>query len=76
LNIDYKFEKTCAQIKTSSAEDQLVRRRNGTWMQKLPSLLEKSNCFVAVGIGHFFYDCGLIQLLRSLGYIVEPVPMK
>ena len=76
MNIDYSFNKDCNLFKSSNLEDQLVKKRNENWMLQLPSLLENNGCFVAVGLGHFFSNCGLIQQLRNLGYVVEPVLMK
>ena len=45
-------------------------------MKQLPSLLETNNCFIAVGLGHLYYDFGLLEQLKKLGYIVEEVKMN
>lgn len=72
FTIDYKLEENCS----SNMNDALVKKRNEDWMQKLPSLLEKNSCFIAIGLMHLYNKCGLIKQLRNLGYDVEPVPMK
>jgi uncharacterized protein YbaP (TraB family) len=76
FTLDYKFEEACKVLKDAKINDDLVKKRNEDWMQKLPSLLEHNNCFIAVGLGHFFNKCGLIQRLRGLGYTIEPITMK
>jgi hypothetical protein len=75
--IDYKFKETCNFLKgTVMTNDEFVKKRNEDWMRQLPGLLEKNNCFIAVGFGHLCNQCGLIKQLESLGYIIEPVSMK
>lgn len=76
LTIDYKFEETCNFLKGSDLNDALVKKRNDDWIQRLPKLLENNNCFIAVGLGHLYNKCGLIERLKGLGYIVEPVKIK
>ena len=76
LILDYKFEENCNVLKDSKMNDELVKKRNEEWIQKLPSLLEHNNCFIAVGLRHFFTKCGLIQQLKDLGYTVEPISMR
>lgn len=76
FNLEYKFEEACNVLKDAKMNDDLVKKRNEDWMQKLPSLLEQNNCFIAVGLKHFYTKCGLIQRLKGLGYTVEPVTMK
>lgn len=73
FTIDYKLKEKC---NGSEMNEVLLRKRNEEWMQKLPDLLEKSNCFVAVGIMHLSNKCGLLERLKALGYFVEPVSMK
>lgn len=70
----YIFNKSCESL--NKRDQILVTQRNGKWMKILPGLIEKKNIFVAVGLGHFSYSCGLIEQFKSLGYSVEPVPMK
>jgi uncharacterized protein YbaP (TraB family) len=76
LTIDYKFEEPCNVLKESNMNDALVKKRNEDWIQKLPILLEKNNCFIAVGLGHLYNKCGLLEQLKGLGYFVESVEMK
>jgi uncharacterized protein YbaP (TraB family) len=76
LAIDYKFEEKCNFFKGDNMNEVLVKKRNTDWLPKLKILLENNNCFIAIGLGHFYNKCGLIQQLREIGYIIEPVKMK
>ncbi len=51
----------------------LITDRNHNWANKLQMLLPMRNLFIVVGSGHLLGNEGLIQLLRNLGYTVEPV---
>lgn len=55
--------------------DILCYQRNINWMGKLSKLLPEKSCFIAVGCMHLVGVKGLIQLLRSNGYTVEPVKL-
>ncbi len=66
--IDYAFDQACE-------EDVLLQQRNTAWMQTLPTLLSNHNTFVAVGLYHLTKQCGLLEQLKGLGFIVEPVPL-
>ena len=76
FSIDYRFSGGCNLLNNRNASDELLKKRNEAWMQQLPALLEKNNCFVAVGIAHLQSNCGIIVQLRKLGYMIEPVKMK
>lgn len=70
----YVFNKPCESL--GKGEQILLTERNGKWMKILPEMIEENNVFLAVGLGHFSYSCGLIEEFKKLGYLVEPVPMK
>ncbi len=70
------LEDTCNLLKGTNVNDAILRDRNNEWMKKLPSLLDQQNCFITVGLFHLYNKCGLIEQLKMLGYIVEPVKMK
>lgn len=69
FNLDYNFNGECQS-------DILLKNRNDKWMQQLPALLDNNNCFIAVGLLHYFNKCGVIEQLRKLGYTVEPVSLQ
>ncbi|MGV3657628.1 MAG: TraB/GumN family protein [Chitinophagaceae bacterium] len=50
----------------------LLYRRNEAWAKKLEELMATQSLVVAVGAGHLPGDRGVINLLRRLGYTVEP----
>lgn len=51
----------------------IIDDRNNHWMKRIPNLLEKSSCFIAVGAGHLIGEKGLINQLRKLNYTVVPI---
>jgi hypothetical protein len=55
--------------------DRMVRQRNENWMQTLPPLLNTGGAFILIGAGHLPGKHGLIALLRTRGYIVQPVQL-
>jgi uncharacterized protein YbaP (TraB family) len=73
FKIDYQLDKSCSRVNERSQK--LLTGRNVKWMEVLPGLIEEKNVFIAVGLNHLNYECGLIAQLRKLGYTVEPVEM-
>ena len=71
FRLDYQLE-----ISRNSDDAWLLEDRNTKWIAKLNHVFPKQNCFVAIGFRHLFYKQGLIQKLRTLGYVVTPVPME
>ncbi len=57
-------------------EDLLLKNRNRDWVNKLKAIMPKESVFVAVGAGHLLGSDGLISLLQSQGYTVDPVNNK
>lgn len=51
----------------------MVDNRNLNWVKVLPDYLNRHACFIAVGCLHFVDETGLINQLRLLGYLVEPL---
>jgi uncharacterized protein YbaP (TraB family) len=70
----YQLDKDCSKL--SNNKKLMLQQRNQQWMQVLPGLIESKNTFIAIGLGHLFYNCGIIQQLSALGYNVEPVAMQ
>ena len=38
--------------------------------------MDKNNCFIALGLAHYYNKCGIIEGLRAMGYVVEQVDMR
>ena len=55
------------------AMDALLYDRNRAWVPKLIEIMPERACLVCVGAGHLPGPQGVLQLLRDLGYTVEPV---
>ena len=77
FDLDYKFNASCnSNQKGLAGDSELTRTRNIDWMKQIPPLLENNNCFIAVGLFHLYYECGILEQLKKLGYEVEKVEMK
>ena len=48
--------------------------RNADWITKLPNMMQKSSCFIAVGALHLPGQNGLLKLLEKEGYKVTQAP--
>lgn len=66
FEIDYEFTNECD-------DDILIVKRNEEWMLKLTDLFSKKNCFLAVGLLHLKYNCGLLETFKRKGFNVKPV---
>jgi uncharacterized protein YbaP (TraB family) len=51
----------------------LFSDRNHTWVATLKPILDSGGAFVAVGVGHFPGDEGLLALLKGEGYSITRV---
>jgi len=51
----------------------LLYNRNKNWVSQLEKLMPEGPLVVAAGSGHLVGAKGLINLLRKMGYKVEPV---
>lgn len=69
MSFNYQFDEKCG-------ENPMLKGRNDKWMKILPSLIEKNNCFIAVGLLHLYGNCGLIMQLREQGYIVAEINLS
>lgn len=50
--------------------------RNNKWMDQIAGYLDSNNCFIAVGLSHLMFECGLLNQLEIMGYTITPVPLK
>jgi len=71
FDVDYYLDEYCSRYK-----EHILNQRNANWMDTLPSLLRKNNCFIAVGWAHLRNQCGLIEKLKKKGFIVEPIELQ
>ncbi len=69
FDLNYSFDDACGG-------EVLVEKRNDEWMTKIPALFKDNNCFMAVGLLHYFKNCGIITQLRQLGFKVEPILLQ
>lgn len=58
---------------TPEEENALIFRRNATWAQQMPAIMQARPTFFAVGAAHLPGDKGVLALLKTAGYTVEPV---
>tara|TARA_R110002167_G_scaffold351433_1_gene563994 strand:- start:1684 stop:2565 length:882 start_codon:yes stop_codon:yes gene_type:complete len=69
MEIDYQLNTTCGNTL-------ILTDRNNKWIKKIEEFLETENCFIAVGLSHLMYECGLINQLKELGYTMTPIEVK
>lgn len=53
--------------------EELLIKRNNSWMPKILASLPKEPCFIAVGALHLFGREGLIRQLTAEGYTLTPL---
>ncbi len=58
---------------TQEEMDKMIKDRNLNWLNKLQGIIKKQPTFIAVGVAHLLWDCGLINQLRLKGFTVKPV---
>ena len=69
MDMDYQRNIPCRNVL-------ILTDRNNRWIKKISNLLEEKNCFIAVGLSHLMYECGLINKLTELGYTIIPIAVK
>ncbi|MBF98087.1 MAG: TraB/GumN family protein [Owenweeksia sp.] len=69
MEIDYQLNRPCGNTL-------VLTERNEQWMMTITGLIKEKNCFIAVGLSHLMYECGLLNQLEKLGYTITPVPVK
>lgn len=69
MKMDYQLEEPCRNAL-------ILTGRNDKWMNQIKDLIEEKNCFIAVGLSHLMYECGLINQLAELGYTITPIEVK
>jgi hypothetical protein len=68
FQLNYQLDRCCSG-------DPLLDERNAAWLRQLPDLLDEKKLFIAVGLFHLYFECGLITQLRNLGYRVTAVEL-
>ena len=58
---------------TPVVKENLLTKRNLSWISKMKKHMENQGVFFAVGAGHLCGEDGLIELLLKEGYIVEGI---
>lgn len=69
MQFDFKLDQPCHN-------KLILIDRNESWLRQLYSHFSTRNCFVAVGLSHLMFDCGLIKQLEESGYTITPVDVK
>lgn len=69
FDIDYEFTKECES-------NYIILQRNNEWMKTIPNLLRINNVFIAVGIEHLKWKCGILKQLENQGFKIEPIELK
>ncbi|MFC0602931.1 TraB/GumN family protein [Winogradskyella pulchriflava] len=69
MDIEYQLNERCQNAL-------ILTDRNNKWMKVISQQLELNNCFIAVGLSHLMFECGLINQLQKLGYTITPFKAK
>ncbi|MGE0930960.1 TraB/GumN family protein [Peijinzhouia sedimentorum] len=69
MDMDYQMNVPCRNAL-------ILTDRNEKWIKKISDLIEEKNCFIAVGLSHLMYECGLINRITELGYTITPIEVK
>lgn len=67
------YEMVSQSAEMKDHQDLFLTKRNQNWVKALPELINRTSSLIAVGAGHLAGPQGLIVLLKSKGYQVEPV---
>lgn len=74
MDVDYQLDAPAMTVTVSDDFDFIpVETRNRNWMDKIIKCITTKPCLIAVGLGHLYYNTGVVSLLRQKGYQVEPV---
>ena len=69
MDFDYKLDHPCTN-------ELVLTARNNEWVSAIRDHLQENNCFIAVGLSHLMFECGLIRQLEDLEYTITPVNVK
>lgn len=69
----YSNMKIDLQLSAPCRNSLMLTDRNTKWMGTILPMIEERNTFIAVGLSHLMFECGLINTLSALGYKVEPI---
>ncbi len=61
------------QLEKACTNALMLTNRNDQWMKTIVPEITKNRCFIAVGLSHLMFECGLISQLQEMGFVVEPV---
>ena len=76
FNFDYYFNIVSpGDEPTGSPGYASLTDRNQLYMKKIIPYITEKSCLIAVGLSHLRFKVGVIALLKSQVYIVEPVPL-
>lgn len=71
-DLEKLYSKNLSFIPNEVYEQKMGAERNNRWLRKIEDILKDRTCLIAVGAMHLPGDKGLIALLRTKGYDVQP----
>lgn len=71
-DLEKLYTKNLSFIPNEVYELKMGAERNNRWLRKIEDILKDRTCLIAVGAMHLPGDKGLIALLRTKGYDVQP----
>ena len=72
----YRNQEFTYNLHDKCRNDLMLTNRNNKWMQVIPEKIMNNNCFIAIGLSHLRFKCGLIAQLREKGFIITPMKIN
>jgi len=69
----YKSQEFTYNLEDDCQNDLVLTDRNNKWMNVIPEFMMTNNCFIAVGLSHLRFNCGLIAQLSDKGFSITPM---
>lgn len=75
-NLEEIFEFTLHPLENNTQFiEEFYFKRNEEWLVKIEKMVKENVAFISVGIAHLEGDRGLLNLLKSKGYTLTPIPV-
>lgn len=76
-NLEEIFEFTLHPLENNTQFiEEFYFKRNEEWLIKIEKMVKVNVAFISVGISHLEGDRGLLNLLKSKGYTLTPIPVN
>jgi len=75
-NLEEIFEYTLHPLENNTQFiEEFYFKRNEEWLPKIEKMVKEDKAFISVGVAHLEGERGLLNLLKSKGYTLTPIPV-